>query len=108
VDVVVVALGVGDRDEALNEGVLPRLGRRGTPTAPEVQEHRLADGDRLLLLSDAILDRPLLGGGTLGLDGVRAAVAKAPLASAAARYARSRTPCAPPPNPTVSELDNDA
>jgi serine phosphatase RsbU (regulator of sigma subunit) len=67
----------------LGDGVLPRLGRRGMPAEPAVQQHRLADGDRLLLLSDAIVDRPLVGGGTLGLDGVRDAVAKAPLASAA-------------------------
>ena len=33
--------------------------------------------------SDAIIDRPTLDGGTLGLDGIRDAVLKAPLASAA-------------------------
>jgi serine phosphatase RsbU (regulator of sigma subunit) len=107
----------------LGDGVLPRLGRRGMPTAPKVQEHRLADGDRLLLLSDAIIDRPMLGGGTLGLDGVRDAVVKAPLASAAgtlraiedAVRAATEDPLDDDatlivlvPNPTVSELENDA
>jgi serine phosphatase RsbU (regulator of sigma subunit) len=62
---------------------LPLLGKRGLPAEPEVHERRLADGERLVLLSDAVLARPTVGGGTLGLDGVRDAVAKAPLTSAA-------------------------
>jgi serine phosphatase RsbU (regulator of sigma subunit) len=62
---------------------LPRLGQRGLPTSPSVQRRRLADGERLLLLSDAVIDRPKVDGGTLGLEGVRAAVRKAPIASAA-------------------------
>jgi serine phosphatase RsbU (regulator of sigma subunit) len=64
-------------------GVLPLLGGRRFPDAPTVNERRLVDGDRLMLLSDAVLDRPTLDGGTLGLEGVRRAVVKAPLASAA-------------------------
>jgi hypothetical protein len=36
-----------------------------------------------MLLSDAVLDRPTLHGGTLGLAGIQEAVAKAPLVSAA-------------------------
>ncbi len=63
--------------------VLPMLGKRGLPTAPAVHERRLADGERLLLLSDAIIDRPTVAGQSLGLEGVREAVAKAPLTSAA-------------------------
>lgn len=63
--------------------VAPLLGSRRFPAAPPVHERRLADGERLLLLSDAVLDRPTLDGGTLGLDGVREAVFKAPMASAA-------------------------
>jgi serine phosphatase RsbU (regulator of sigma subunit) len=69
--------------EVLDEGALPRLGKRGLPTQPKVQERRLKDGDRLLLLSDGIIERPTLGGGTLGVDGVREAVSNAPRASAA-------------------------
>jgi serine phosphatase RsbU (regulator of sigma subunit) len=63
--------------------VLPLLGERRFPTAPETHQRRLADGERLILLSDAVLDRPLLNGGTLGLEGVRAAIVKAPVVSAA-------------------------
>jgi serine phosphatase RsbU (regulator of sigma subunit) len=63
--------------------VLPLLGARRFPEAPRVRERRLADGERLILLSDAVLERPLVDGGTLGLDGVREAIVKAPVASAA-------------------------
>jgi serine phosphatase RsbU (regulator of sigma subunit) len=63
--------------------VLPSLGKRGMPINPTVHERRLADGERLVMLSDAVLDRPTVNGTTLGLDGIREAVAKAPLASAA-------------------------
>lgn len=63
--------------------VAPLLGRKGFPASPPVHERRLADGERLMLLSDAVLDRPTLNGGTLGLEGVREAVVKAPMASAA-------------------------
>jgi serine phosphatase RsbU (regulator of sigma subunit) len=69
--------------EVLGDGVLPLLGKRGMPAEPAVQERRMRDGERLLLLSDAILNRPTVGGGTLGLDGIREAMIKAPLASAA-------------------------
>jgi serine phosphatase RsbU (regulator of sigma subunit) len=61
----------------------PPLGARRFPADPPVHERRLEDGDRLMLLSDAVLDRPTLDGGTLGLDGVAEAVVKAPVASAA-------------------------
>jgi serine phosphatase RsbU (regulator of sigma subunit) len=63
--------------------VLPLLGERRFPTAPEAHTRRLGDGERLILLSDAVLERPLVDGGTLGLDGVREAIVKAPVASAA-------------------------
>jgi serine phosphatase RsbU (regulator of sigma subunit) len=69
--------------EVLGDGVLPMLGTRRFPAEPAVQERRLADGERLLLVSDAIIERPTIAGETLGLDGVRDAVVKAPLASAA-------------------------
>jgi serine phosphatase RsbU (regulator of sigma subunit) len=102
--------------------VLPLLGKRGLPAQPAVNERRLVDGDRLLLLSDAIVDRPLLGGGTLGLEGVRAAVAKAPLASAAGTLravedavreavqdalSDDATLVVLVPNPAVSEAENE-
>jgi serine phosphatase RsbU (regulator of sigma subunit) len=63
--------------------VLPSLGKRGMPLSPTAHERRLADGERLVMLSDAILDRPTVDGASLGLDGIREAVAKAPLTSAA-------------------------
>jgi len=43
----------------------------------------IPDGERLILVSDAILERPLVGGGRLGLDGIHDAIVKAPIASAA-------------------------
>ena len=69
--------------EVLGDGVLPLLGKRGLPREPAVQERRMCDGERLLLLSDAIIHRPTVDGMTLGLPGIREAVTKAPLASAA-------------------------
>jgi serine phosphatase RsbU (regulator of sigma subunit) len=63
--------------------VLPLLGRRAFPREPAIHSRRLEDGERLILLSDAVLERPTVDGGTLGLDGVRDAVVKAPLTSAA-------------------------
>jgi AcrR family transcriptional regulator len=63
--------------------VLPALGHADMPPDAEPQRRRIADGDRLLLLSDGVLDRPTLGGGTLGLDGILDAVMKAPAKSAA-------------------------
>jgi serine phosphatase RsbU (regulator of sigma subunit) len=117
-----IVIGADGEMEVLGDGVLPRLGRRGMPTRPEVQQHRLADGDRLLLLSDAILDRPTLDGGTLGLAGIRDAVAKAPLASAAGTVraiedavreavedplSDDATLVVLVPNPSISEAENE-
>jgi serine phosphatase RsbU (regulator of sigma subunit) len=42
-----------------------------------VSHRRLQPGERLLLLSDGALDRRTSGGGTIGLDGIRGAVARA-------------------------------
>jgi serine phosphatase RsbU (regulator of sigma subunit) len=68
--------------EVLGDGVLPPLGGEDMPEDPEVQERRLQEGERLLMLSDGILERPRVDGGTLGLEGVRGAVRKAPAESA--------------------------
>jgi serine phosphatase RsbU (regulator of sigma subunit) len=68
--------------EVLGDGVLPALGADDMPAAKPVQERRLATGERLLLLSDGILDRPTVDGGSLGLDGIHEAVLKAPDTSA--------------------------
>src|SRR4051794_1439440 len=77
-----ILIGTDGQLEVLGD-VLPLLGARGLPKAPVVHERRIADGERLMLLSDAVLDRPTLDGGTLGLAGIQEAVAKAPLVSAA-------------------------
>jgi AcrR family transcriptional regulator len=77
-----ILIGADGQLEVLGD-VLPLLGARGLPKAPAVHERRIADGERLMLLSDAVLDRPTLDGGTLGLAGIQEAVAKAPLVSAA-------------------------
>ena len=69
--------------EVLDQGVLPRLGAKGMPNAGTPQSRRLGAGERLLLLSDGVLGRPTVAGGTLGLEGVRRAVLKAPAESAA-------------------------
>jgi hypothetical protein len=53
------------------------------PDRLPVGDRRLHPGQRLLLLSDGILGRPLIDGTTLGIDGVHAAALKAHTASAA-------------------------
>ena len=69
--------------DVLDRGVLPALGAAGMPDDPEVQSRRIKVGERLILLSDGVLARPTRDGGTLGLDGIREAVRKAPAESAA-------------------------
>jgi serine phosphatase RsbU (regulator of sigma subunit) len=49
----------------------------------DVARRRLAPGERLLLVSDGVLDRRTQDGGRLGLDGVRAALAGVPDRAAA-------------------------
>lgn len=69
--------------EVLDDGILPPLGHPDMPDEKPVQSRRIGSGERLLLLSDGVLDRPTLDGGTLGPEGVRRAVVKAPADSAA-------------------------
>jgi serine phosphatase RsbU (regulator of sigma subunit) len=71
------------RLEVLGDGVLPPLGSPEMPDHKPVQSRRIGAGERLLLLSDGIMHRPTTDGGTLGLDGIRDAVIKAPQDSAA-------------------------
>jgi serine phosphatase RsbU (regulator of sigma subunit) len=74
----------GDGELAvLGDGVLPALGDPAMPREKAPQRRRIAAGERLLLLSDGVLDRPTLDGGTLGLAGIRDAVLKAATTSAA-------------------------
>ncbi|HEV7494764.1 PP2C family protein-serine/threonine phosphatase, partial [Baekduia sp.] len=69
--------------KVLSDGVLPPLGKGRLPIEPVAQERRMANGERLLLLSDAIINRPTIIGETLGLPGILEAVRKAPVTSAA-------------------------
>jgi serine phosphatase RsbU (regulator of sigma subunit) len=76
-------IGADGALEVLGEGILPALGAAGMPAGKPAQTRRLARDERLILLSDGVLDRPTPDGGTLGLEGVRHAAAKAPADSAA-------------------------
>jgi serine phosphatase RsbU (regulator of sigma subunit) len=78
-----ILVGADGTLEVLGEGVLPALGDPAMPEQKPAQTRRIAAGERLLLLSDGVLNRPTVDGGTLGLDGIRTAVAKAPAESAA-------------------------
>lgn len=62
----------------------PPLGSGGSAPRYETSSVQLDPGERLLLLTDGITERAVRGGGTFGLDGVRAAVADAPAPTAAA------------------------
>jgi serine phosphatase RsbU (regulator of sigma subunit) len=78
-----VLLGSDGGLDVLDETVLPALGAPDMPGEKTVQQRALAAGERLLLLSDGILHRPTVGGGTLGVEGIHQAVLKAPDTSAA-------------------------
>ncbi len=69
--------------ELLEDSMVPRLGDPAMPARAPIGERRLRAGERLLLLSDGILGRPMVGGGTLGTAGVHAAAIKAHSTSAA-------------------------
>jgi hypothetical protein len=107
----------------LGNGVLPLLGKRGMPAEPPVQERRMRDGERLLLLSDAIIYRPTVDGKPLGLPGIQEAMTKAPLASAAGTLraiedavreavqdplSDDATVVVLVPNPAIAEVTTDA
>jgi PAS domain S-box-containing protein len=74
----------------LDEGMVPRLGDPAMPERAPVQERRLEVGERLLLLSDGILGRPTVDGGTLGVDGVHQAALKAHIDDRARDPSRDR------------------
>jgi serine phosphatase RsbU (regulator of sigma subunit) len=79
-----VSVSAEGRIALLDEFSLPALGHRRFPDQIVVQTCRLAPGDRLLLLSDGVLERPTGSGDGLGLEGVSTAMGKAPDASAPA------------------------
>jgi serine phosphatase RsbU (regulator of sigma subunit) len=78
--IVVDGRGEGDLLEGHR---LPPLGRLEDDAELAVRERRLADGDRLVLVSDGIVDRAYPEGNTLRIDGVVDAVRDAPFSSAA-------------------------
>jgi serine phosphatase RsbU (regulator of sigma subunit) len=78
--IVVDAEGVGDLLEGHR---LPPLGTADGLGEITVRTRRLADGDRLVLASDGIVDRTYPEGRALSIEGVVDAVRDAPFASAA-------------------------
>jgi serine phosphatase RsbU (regulator of sigma subunit) len=64
--------------------VHPELGAGRHPPDWVETSIRIGGGERLLLLTNGILDRQVEGGATFGLEGVRRALREAPVATAAA------------------------
>ena len=75
-------------DGAVDELEGPTHEPLGVPDASEREfvstSRRLAQGDRLVLVTDGITERQTEGGGQFGVDGIRDAVAQATDATAAA------------------------
>jgi serine phosphatase RsbU (regulator of sigma subunit) len=63
--------------EALRDPDHIGLGLGGRDREFIVSRRRIEPGERLLLLSDGVLDRRRSGGGTIGIDGIRGAIAAA-------------------------------
>ncbi|MGI8624764.1 MAG: PP2C family protein-serine/threonine phosphatase [Solirubrobacteraceae bacterium] len=61
-----------------------RLGEGDQPQALQPQSIRLEPGERLILVTNGIVERRVEGGGTFGVDGLRRAVAGTPTPTAAA------------------------
>jgi serine phosphatase RsbU (regulator of sigma subunit) len=78
-----ILVGADGTLEVLGEGVLPALGDPQMPDEKPARSRRILSGERVILLSDGVLDRPTTDGGRLGLEGIRGAVGKAPADSAA-------------------------
>ena len=76
------------RGDLLEGHRLPPLGRLDEDAELSVRTRRLEDGDRLVLVSDGIVDRTYPEGNALSIDGVVDAVRDAPFASAAGAVAR--------------------
>ena len=67
----------------------PELGRLDPDRPVRTEERRLHRGERLVLYSDGISERPLDDGRPFGLEGIRAAVAALAEGASAARTARA-------------------
>lgn len=62
----------------------PALGVKARVPEFKVTERQFTSGERLILLTDGIIDRKVKGGGTFGLDGVKSAIERASNPTAAA------------------------
>jgi len=62
----------------------PALGSGDARVTFKVTERRLHTGERLILVTDGILDRKVEGGGVFGVEGIRRSVAEAETPTAAA------------------------
>lgn len=79
---LILMRGSGQTESIAGDSETP-LGGRPRPE-PSEESTTLGPGDRLLLVSDGVMDRPLEGGGKLGLDGVAAAALQPDTEGAAA------------------------
>jgi serine phosphatase RsbU (regulator of sigma subunit) len=91
--------------ESFEGTLLPNLGSDGFPTTLEVQSCRLVKGERLLLVSDGVINRRTATGTKLGLAGIKAAAAKSSNTSAPATH-RAIEDAIREANP--DELEDDA
>jgi serine phosphatase RsbU (regulator of sigma subunit) len=77
---------VADEEGNLAELEGPRHPPLGAGKHPEfkLSQRRLRPGDRLILVTDGIIERKMQGGGTFGSDGIRQALERAESTTAAA------------------------
>jgi serine phosphatase RsbU (regulator of sigma subunit) len=77
---------VADEEGNLAELEGPRHPPLGADKEPEfkLSQRRLRPGDRLILITDGIIERKMQGGGTFGVDGIRQALERAESPTAAA------------------------
>jgi serine phosphatase RsbU (regulator of sigma subunit) len=68
----------------LDGPIHPPLGVKRFPAHIQTSRRELESGDRILMVTDGIIDRPVAGGGTFGLEGIQRALAQAAAPTAAA------------------------
>jgi serine phosphatase RsbU (regulator of sigma subunit) len=68
----------------LKGAVHPALGHPDEDLDPTPTDTRLAGGERLILITDGVLERRMKGGGRFGAEGLQAAVTRAARPTAAA------------------------
>jgi serine phosphatase RsbU (regulator of sigma subunit) len=62
----------------------PPLGAERLPTHIQTSRRQLESGDRILMVTDGIIDRHVAGGGTFGVEGIQRALMQAAAPTAAA------------------------